>query len=421
MRITIARILVVLGVLFVVLSLLAAYIRFQALDNDTVRNTAGEMIADDKIREQVAATLVEQLYANVDVAAELEQRLPSQTKPLAGPIAAGLREFSDRAANEMLERPRVQALWVESVARAHQQLLNVLEDDTGPVSTENGAVVLDLQPLMIQLGERVAIIGQAAQRFGPDAGRIEIMQADQLETAQDITQWLKFLGTWLWIVPLVLWAIALWLARGRRRGILRMIAIGSILAGLLVLVVRRLAGSYVVDDLVKSDAVRPAVQDAWNILTDQLRDGGLTLVGLGVIALAAVWIAGPTRSGVATRRFLAPYLARWEIAYGAAATLFLLLVWWSPTVQTTRARLMLVGALVLALGVEVLRRQTAQEYPDPAPPDLGGSMRRGFERMRGRGAEDKRLAGLERLSRLHQQGELSDAEYAAEKAKLVGE
>jgi hypothetical protein len=420
-RIAIARILVVLGVLFVVLSLLAAYIRFQALDNDTVRNTASELIADDNIREQVAATLVDQLYANVDVSAELEQRLPDQTKPLAGPIAAGLREFSDRAANRMLERPRVQALWVESVSRAHRQLIRVLEDDTGPVSTEDGAVVLDLQPLMIQLGERVAVIGQAAERFGPDAGRIEIMQADQLETAQDITRWLKFLGTWLWVLPILLWAIALWLARGRRRSLLRMIAIGSILAGLLVLVVRRLAGSYIVEDLVTSDTVRPAVKDAWEILTQQLRDGGLTLVGLGVIALVAVWIAGPTRSGVATRRFLAPYLARWEIAYGAAAALFLLLLWWSPTVQTTRVQLMLAAALVLALGVEVLRRQTAQEFPDPAPMDLGGSMRRGFERMRGRGAEDKRVAGLERLSRLHQQGALSDAEFEAEKAKLVGE
>ena len=105
---------------------------------------------------------------------------------------------------------------------------------------------------MIQLGERVAIFGSAAQQFGPDAGRIEIMQADQLETAQDLTQLLKILGTWLWLLPITLWAIALYLAGGRRRSILRMVAIGSILVGLLVLVVRRLAGSSVVDTLAPS-------------------------------------------------------------------------------------------------------------------------------------------------------------------------
>ena len=112
MRITVARILVVLGALFAVLSLVAAYVRFQALDTNTVKNTADDLIVDKAIRDQVAATLVDQLYANVDVQAELQKKLPQQFQGLAGPAAAGLREFSDRAAKEMLERPRVQALWV---------------------------------------------------------------------------------------------------------------------------------------------------------------------------------------------------------------------------------------------------------------------------------------------------------------------
>jgi hypothetical protein len=418
-RMAAARILVVLGVLLAVLSLLAGYIRFQGLDTDTVSETAGDLIADDEIREQVAATLVDQLYANVDVAAELEERLPPDQQGLAGPVAAGLREFSDRAAIRMLERPRVQALWVETVTRAHRQLIAVLEDDTGPLSTEDGSVVLDLQPLVIQLGERVAVVGDVAERLGPDAGRVEVMEANQLETAQDLTQLLKTLGTWLWILPVALWAIALWLARGRRRSILRTIAIGSILAGLLVLVVRRVTGSFIVDELVSSTAVQPAAQDAWDILTAQLRDGGFTFLGLGVIVLFAVWLVGPSASAVATRRGLAPYLARPEIAYGVAGALFVLLLWWSPTVQTTRVQLMIAAAVILALGVELLRRQTAREIPDPPPPDLSGSVRRGMSRARGRTAEQDRLAALERLGRLHEQGVLSDEEFAAEKAQLV--
>jgi hypothetical protein len=414
-----ARILVVLGVLLAVLSLLAGYIRFQGLDTETVEGTAGDLIADDEIREQVAASLVEQLYANVDVAAELEERLPPDQQGLAGPVAAGLREFADRAAVRMLERPRVQALWVNTVTRAHTQLINVLEDDTGALSTEDGSVVLDLQPLVIQLGERVAVVGDVAERLGPDAGRVEVMEASQLETAQDLTQLLKTLGTWLWLVPVALWAIALWIARGRRRSILRTIAIGSILAGLLVLVLRRLGGSFLVDELVPSTAVQPAVQDAWDILTAQLRDGGITFLGLGVIVLVAVWLVGPSESGVSVRRGLAPYLARPEIAYGVAGALFLLLLWWSPTVQTTRVQLMVVAALLLAVGVELLRRQTARQVPAPPPLDPGGSLRRGVGRIRGRTAEDDRLAALERLGRLREQGVLTDEEFAAEKAQLV--
>src|SRR4029078_4206792 len=89
----------------------------------------------------------------------LKQPRPPDQKGLPAPAAAGLREFSERAATRMLERPRIQALWVTTVTQAHRQLIRVLEDDTGPFSTENGAVVLDLRPLVIQLGERVAIVG----------------------------------------------------------------------------------------------------------------------------------------------------------------------------------------------------------------------------------------------------------------------
>ena len=422
MRIAVARGLVVLGVLLVVLSLLAGFIRFQALDTDTVSETAEELIADEEIRDQVAITLVEQLYANVDVQAALEERLPEDQKGLAGPASAGLRELSDRTAERMLERPRVQDLWVNTVTRAHRQLIDVLEDDTGALSTEDGAVVLDLSPLVIQLGNRIAIVGDVAARFGPDAGRVEIMQADQLETAQELTQLLKVLGTWLWLVPIALFAIALWIARGRRLSILRMIAVGSILAGLLVLVVRRLVGSYIVEELVPSVSVQPAVQDAWDILTAQLRDGGFTLLGLGVIALAAAWLGGQSPSAVGARRSLAPYLVRAEVAYGIVAFLFLLLLWWQPTVQTSRPQLMLAAAVVLVVAVELLRRETAREVPSPPAADPMGAVRRGLSRRRGRPAVgEDRVAALERLARLHEQGELTDEEFAAEKAALARE
>ena len=377
-----ARTLVILGGLFVVLSLIAGYVRFQALDNETVRGTAGQLIADDEVRDQIALTLVDQLYANVDVAAALQQQLPADQQRLSGLVASGLREFSDRAAQRLLERPRAQEAWVNTIAFSHQQLLNVLEDDVRGTTTENGAVFLDLRPLIIQLGDRVPIVARIAQQLPNDSGRIKIIEADQLETAQDLTQIAKTVGSWLWVVPILFWAAALALARGRRRAILSMIAFTSILAGLLVLVVRHLGGGYVVDSLVPTESVRPAAQDAWNILTQQLADGGWTLIGLGVIVLFAGWLAGEGRTATTVRTELAPYIARWEISYGVAAALFLLLLLWAPTVQTTRVPLMLAAAIVLAFGVELLRRQVLREHPDAGNVALGTYTRERLSRGR---------------------------------------
>jgi len=360
------RILIVLTTILAALSLLAGYVRYQALDTPTVKDTAGELIANDGIRDEIAASLVDQLYANVDVGASLREQLPGDQQRLAGPLSGLLREFAERTAQRLLERPRIQALWIESVATTHEQLLKLLDDRGTAIRTTNGVVVLDLRPLVIQLGNQIAIVGNLAQKLPPDAGRIQIMEADNLRTAQRITHLLDILGRFLWIVTIGVAALTVWLAKGRRRTTLRSLAIGMIVAGLLVLLLRRLAGGYIVDALVEQGTTREAVEDAWAILTSLLADGGRTLVGVALVLLLGTWFAGETRSARASRRELAPLFARWEIAFGAAAALMLIVVWWGPTEQVRRPQFVLVFSILLALGTWALRALTMREHPDAA-------------------------------------------------------
>jgi hypothetical protein len=378
-----AWILVVLALLVTVFALIAGYVRYQALDTPTVRNSAEEMIADPEIREQIAATLVDELYSNVDVEARLEARLPEQQKALSGVIAGALRGLADNLAVKALDRPRVQAVWVESVERAHTRLVQVLDDDVTAVSTEGGYVVLNLQPLVIQIGEQVAILGRVGASLPEDTGKIRIMRADDLETAQDLTQLFKQVAAVIVFVPFILLAIAIWLARGRRRAVLRTAALGLIGVGLLVLIARKVGGSYVVDNLVETESVRPAAQDSWDIFTNLLADGAWTVIGIGIVALLGVWLAGPSRSATAVRRDLAPFAIRPDIAFGTVAVLYLLLLLWGPTAQTHRWPFVLTAALLLGLGVEALRRQILREHPEARGADLSESAQALFGRMRG--------------------------------------
>ncbi|HEY7018136.1 MAG TPA: SHOCT domain-containing protein [Gaiellaceae bacterium] len=415
-RMITARILVVLAAITAVLALVAGYLRFQALDTDTFGDTARNLIADDTVRNQVATTLVNQLYANVDVEAELQKGLPADQKGLAGPLAGALRELGNRAAMRILAEPATQEIWVQAVTRAQRRLLLLLDNRGTFIRNENGQVVLDLRPLVVQVGSQVAFLNGLSQRLPPDAGRIRIMSANQLETAQKGTHLLKVVGTVFWVVPLILIAIAVWLARGQRRKMLRASAFSLLIAGFLVLVVRGVADRYVENHLVKTETIRPAASHALNIFTQLLADGAWTLIVVALVALIGVWLAGPTRSGTATRRAIAAPLARPEIAFGAVALIILLLLWWGPTPQSRRWYLVLAAAALLALGVEVLRRQTAREFPD-AP-------ERGFEWPKwGRhgGGGGDRLSSLDRLSQLKQEGALSDEEFAAEKARILGE
>ena len=162
-------------------------------------------------------------------------------KPLAAPIAGGLRELSVRAADNLLSRPAVQTLWEEANRRAHEAFIRIVDDEGRFLQTGEGEVVLDLQPIVQQLADRVGLTEE--ERLGPDAGRIVIMEADQLGTVQTAVELIRKLSVWLAIAIVALFAIAVYLAKGRRRETLRAVGITFVVVGALLLVIRRLAGT----------------------------------------------------------------------------------------------------------------------------------------------------------------------------------
>jgi hypothetical protein len=419
-RIVLARVLVVLSIVLVVVSLLANFVKREALDTSVFRETAREMIADPAIRAQVAATAADTLYEYVDVQAELEAKLPENLQGLAGPIAGATSELVVRVADELLSRPRVQAVFVESATVAHRQLIRALEDEGTFVSTTGGNVVLDLRPIVLELGDRFGLGETLADRLPEEATQIKILQSDELETAQDATSLLEAIANWIWVLVLVLWVAAVWLAAGRRRLEVRAIAVGLVVAGLLAVVVRGLAGRYVVEELVQTDSVRPAAEAVWSILTDRLATAAWLLVLIGAVTLVGVWLTGPGRRANAVQRALAPYLRRGDIAYGAYVVLLLLFLWIFPWGQFRNVLIVIVLSL---LGFESLRRVTAREHPDAVATDVWAGLKARFEGepepLPAAGAAST-ASELERLGRLHASGTLTDEEFAAAKARLLG-
>src|SRR4051794_27110771 len=194
----------------------------QLLDNNNWENASRDVAADPAVRSAVAAYLVNQLYDNVDVAAGLEQRLPPQTKQLAAPLAAALREPVTRSAEFLLARPRVQELWIRSSTTAHEKLVNVLENKTGHgISTGEGVVTLDLRSLVIEIGTQLGLSGDRLQQLPADTGNIVLLRSDQLSAAQTAVRAAKAASALLLVLVFGLYALAIYLARGARRHALR--------------------------------------------------------------------------------------------------------------------------------------------------------------------------------------------------------
>ena len=105
------RALVVLGCVLLLVSVIAVWVDRLLLEPETLADTSEEVLQQPEVQAALGAYITDQLYASVDVQAELENVLPPNLEALAGPAAAGLREYVQRATTELLGRPRVIAAW----------------------------------------------------------------------------------------------------------------------------------------------------------------------------------------------------------------------------------------------------------------------------------------------------------------------
>jgi hypothetical protein len=270
------------------------------------------------------------------------------------------------------------------------------------------------------------------------------MRSNELKTAQDIANAVKSMAIVLPALAIGLFALAVYLARGRRRRTLRTTGWCFVLIGAALLLIRRVAGDAVVNGLVKIPANKGAAHQVWNIGTSLLRDIAVAMIAYGLVIVASAWLAGPTRPATELRKALAPSLRDSPaVAYSTVGGALVLLVLIGPTPAFRNVVWVLVLAVLLAFGVTMLRRQTAVEFAGiehgHALRDFRDHRAQAHARKTARqspAATDATIAGsagsgtaaapssgrvdtLERLAALRTDGAITDEEFAAEKAHVM--
>jgi hypothetical protein len=138
-----------------------------------------------------------------------------------------------------------------------------------------------------------------------------------------------------------------------------------VVVGLIVLVVRRLAGGYVVDALTNNPDAKDSVGAAWAIGTELLRNVGINVVIYGLLAVFGAWIAGPSRPAVWFRRVSAPTMRHHPVVVYTVVSLALLVLLLTGPTDAQRIYPLLVLFALVFVGTEVVRRQTMREFPPP--------------------------------------------------------
>jgi hypothetical protein len=416
-------VLVAAGLVCIFVSTISVWLRDAALDSSTWESQSTQLLRSDNVRGLVATYVADQVVTQTDAQALLASSLPPRLQPLAGPGTAALDRLANQAVNEALTLPRVQELWAEANLRAHEKLVAFLKGETSRLQASNGSVVLNVQQIVENMGARLGASPEAVQRIQQQVPPIVLIRSDQLGAAQTGVQALEVLSVWPLVIGLVLNAVAVYLAWDRRRTVVRDIAIGFLVMGVLLLVVRKIAGDAVVDSLVRADSVKAAAHDVWDIYTTLLKESAIAGIAVGVLGLVWSWLAGPASAAATIRRRLAPTFREHPVRVHVLLALAALLVALYQPVGTPRRSIGLIMLVIVAFaGLEALRRQAVTEYPQAAE-----GVWPAIARFRVRPRADHhlhadpgdRLEQLERLTALHDRGGLTDSEYEREKALVL--
>ncbi len=279
--------------------------------------------------------------------ASLEQKINGILPKVPAQLQSRLSELEGRLAD-----------LGKRLAGLQRQVTAVLQDPSQ-------ANIIKLDPTLASLQARITTLlnRQAVQH----PGEVVVMNSSQLSGLQDLFSALRNLGFVLPLLALVLYLAALYLAKGWRREALIAAGGGILAATLLTLLARRLLGSAIESSTASSDAVKPAITAVWDIISGGLRERALFVLVIGLAFIGGGALAGPGRHEVAVRRFLAPYLRdRPVVVYAVLAFVFLLWLALLPTINNVgQVLVILILAALAVVGVEILRRQTAREFPPP--------------------------------------------------------
>ena len=354
--------LIVLGTLVMVLSTLNTWVERQLLDTGSWVDASTALLDDDEVRQELSVRLVNALYENVDVGTAIDDRLPEQLEGLGGPLSGVLRDPLIDTADRLLQTEPVRVVWKEANRTAHEAVLAILEDDVGDnVSTSDGKVVIDLGAVLVQVGEQIGLPEGVLDAIPDDAGLFEVVDSDELEAAQSGVKVIKILSVVFFLLVIVLYCAAVYLARNWRRAAVRNVGTATALGGFIVLVVLRL-GVNVLSGAPDTAGGRAATESVLTIATELLRRSAWSEILIGLLIALGASLIGPARYAKRVRHYTAQGFRRSAVAtWIGFAVLVLVFLAWSPFSAGGDWLTILIVLILIVVGIEAIRRTSLAE------------------------------------------------------------
>jgi hypothetical protein len=318
-----AALVLLVGLLLMPVTAVAAWARNAIFDTDRYVATVAPLARDPVVQDAIAARITTEVFRalNVDGLVDrsveflADQGAPEQIALLADPLKKSMLSFATGQVRAIVGSDQFAQAWDEANRVAHQGLVAALTGEGSggitvsgtTVSVSLGAFIAAIRPQLVEAGFPLA------ERIPDINVSFPILESEQLPRVQRAARALDTLVVPLALTTLALLVLAVWLAPDRRRMVIAA-GLGVAAAMAILLVVLAGAREFYLTHLPEGVRSVDTAAAIWDTMLRFLVSGTRTgvYVGLGVAALA--WLAGPARPAAALRRAIVAGLAdlrRW--------------------------------------------------------------------------------------------------------------
>jgi hypothetical protein len=309
----------VLACLTILLATVGVWAHQVAFNTDRFTSLVGNAVDNPALIAPVSAAISTQVVDALGVQDRIANRLPDVAKSLAPALTVAISDGIAARLQVALARPQIQAALLKMVSFTHARIMNLLRDNPDAVSVVNGYVTVDVFPVVqaaltelqsigllpdgvqipdLSTGEAPsALVQRLSTALGvtlpADFGTIQLMPADRLLAARTAVRAFDIIVVLLVVLSVVLVALAIWLARDRRRMVVYL-ALGTLIAFIL--------GRFAIDALtdalisgIQNQGLAGGVRSVVEATVDNLRSVTIVIVVATAIVAVVAYLWGRPR------------------------------------------------------------------------------------------------------------------------------
>lgn len=410
-RSIVAGIVLALAVLMAPVAAMGTWARLQLVDADRFVATFAPLAEDPDVQDFVADQVSTAIQEQVDFDAivgevfdgirqlELPPRASTALSLLEAPAASGLISLVDGVIHDVVASDQFADIWAQSLRFTHERAVAILQNspDAALQLADDGVLSIDLGQVVDRVKATLTERGVGFADLIPEIDRsVQIAQADALVLVRTVYQVAVTAGFWLPWVVLGLVVAGILLARNRPRALF-WTSIAFAAAFLLLSAGMGIGRTFFIGAVSPSVMTAATAQSLFDEVTSLLSSTIVALALVGVLVALWAWLAGSSRSAVATRGILesgfAAIRSTWErrglstgrfglavdrfhgpiLIVGMAVALLILIT--SRPVALGTVFGVTVGLVVFAIVVELVRRPqsvgaaSVTEDPGPVAPE----------------------------------------------------